>query len=118
MDNQTNQGQQSGQSSLISDDQARNIKDRLVKAFGIADLPEDKQREILSRAGELILKRLFLKILDSLSEEDKNAFDVFLGQKPKPSQEEAISFLEGKISDFHRLMQAEIDGFKEEFKMK
>lgn len=101
----------------ISDQQAQNIQQQLVEAFGIQDLPADKQQEILSRAGELILKRIFLKVMDSLSEEDKNQFDSLLGKQSQPAQEEITAFLGEKIPNINQLMQQEIEAFKEEFKL-
>jgi len=115
MDDQTQQNTQN--QSQISDDQAQNMQQQLVQAFGIQDLPEEKQAEVLKRAGEIILKRLFLKVNDTLSEEDKTSFDQFLGKEPAPNQEETTEFLKGKIPNLDEVMLQEINDFKSEFQM-
>jgi len=99
----------------IGDSQAQDIQQQLVDAFDIQDLPEDKQQEILSRAGEIILKRLFLKIMEMLSDSDKDQFDALLGKDPAPSQEEITAFLQQKIPNLNDLMALEIEEFKGEF---
>lgn len=113
MDQQFHQ-QDNGAQGAGDQNQAQDMRQQLADAFGIADLPEDKQEEILSRAGELIMKRLFLKVMDMLSESDKDAFDVLLGKTPPPSQEEASSFLLERIPNFNEIIKAEIEEFKGE----
>lgn len=101
----------------ISQDQILKIQKELVEAFGIQDLPQEKQAEVLKRAGELIMKRLFLKAMEMISEEDKNELNNLLGQTPEPDQEKVSGFLKSKISNLDELMMKEVNDFKEEFKM-
>lgn len=101
----------------ISQDQILKIQKELVESFGIQDLPQEKQADVIKRAGELIMKRLFLKVMETLSEEDKKELDNLLGRSPEPDQEKVSEFLKGKISNLDELMLKEVNDFKEEFKM-
>jgi len=94
-----------------------NIQAKIVEAFGIGDLPEDKQAQVLARAGELLIKRLFLKVADILSPEDRDNFDQMLGQEPSVSEDQVSSFLTEKIPNIESLLQDEISSFAGEFKV-
>ena len=94
-----------------------NIQAKIVEAFGIGDLPEDKQAQVLARAGELLIKRLFLKVADILSPEDRNSLDDMLGQEPPVSEEQVSTFLTEKVPNVEQLLQEEIAGFASEFKV-
>ncbi len=94
-----------------------NIQRKIVEAFGISDLPEDKQAQVLARAGELLIKRLFLKVADILSPEDRNSFDQMLGQEPPVSEDQVSSFLTAKVPNIENLLREEINEFASEFRM-
>jgi len=94
-----------------------NIQVKIVEAFGIGDLPEDKQAQVLARAGELLIKRLFLKVADILSPDDRNNFDQMLGQEPPVSEDQVSSFLTEKVPNIESLLQEEISSFAGEFRV-
>lgn len=94
-----------------------NIQAKIVEAFGIGDLPEDKQAQVLARAGELLIKRLFLKVADILSPEDKNNLDEMLGQEPPVSEEQVSTFLTEKVPNIEQILQNEIQEFAGEFRV-
>ena len=83
-----------------------SIEDNLIASLGLAKLPEEKKQQMLATMTDLIQKRIFTRLLESLSEADKanveeagkspEAFSAFLSQKmpnlPEVIDEEIQSF--------------------------
>ncbi|MFH1175200.1 MAG: DUF5663 domain-containing protein [bacterium] len=93
----------------------QQIQQQLINAFGIQELPEEKQQEVLARAGDIILKRLFLKVDSILSDEDKHYMNSIVGKGTSNEQQEITAFLEEKIPNLSEIMANEIEQFKAEF---
>jgi len=112
MDNQ-NQAQNDSHRQIITKN-SQNLKNQLIDALNIANLPEDKKGKILSKAEDVVFKKILLKVMSTLSEGDKNQFNQLL-EESTLSKEGITTFLKEKVPDFEKLVKKEIDDFKAEF---
>tara|TARA_Y100000294_G_scaffold144193_1_gene139071 strand:+ start:377 stop:697 length:321 start_codon:yes stop_codon:yes gene_type:complete len=91
----------------------KNIQQNIIKELGLEGLPEDKQIELLTTMTESVLKRITIKVLELLSEEDKKEFD----QVRETNDPDKISeFLKDKIDNYDEMVEDVIKEFKEEMK--
>ncbi|MAF20654.1 MAG: hypothetical protein CMI55_03155 [Parcubacteria group bacterium] len=91
----------------------KNIQQNIIKELGLEGLPEDKQIELLTTMTESVLKRITIKVLELLSEEDKKEFD----QVRETNDPDKISeFLKDKINNYDEIVEDVIKEFKEEMK--
>ncbi len=91
----------------------KNIQQNIIKELGLEGLPEDKQIELLTTMTESVLKRITIKVLEQLSEEDKKEFD----QVRETDDPDKISqFLGEKIDNYDEMVEGVIKEFKEEMK--
>jgi len=89
------------------------IQENIIKEFGLEDLSEDKQIELLTTMTESVLKRITIKVLEQLSEEDKKEFD----QVRETNDSDKINeFLREKIDNYDEIVKEVIKEFKEEMK--
>ena len=102
------------QNNHQSDSNPQSLRQQLIVALNIANFSDDEQSRILSKAEDVVLKKILLKIMDTLSEEDKNQFDQLLKES---SEDKALieTFLKEKIPNFKELSKKEIEDFKAEF---
>ena len=88
------------------------LSKNIIEELGLADVPPKRMEEILLAFGEIIQGRINVRVLDELSEADKDEFDKLLGSKTKP--EELDAFLKNKIPDFENLVGQVIADTKQE----
>ncbi len=89
------------------------IQNNLIKEFGMEGLDQEQQKEILTKMTELLLKEISIKVLEKLSEEDR---ETFLGMQGESSPEEIESFLTTKIENYEDLVEKTTRDFREEIK--
>lgn len=88
------------------------LKTNLIMALHLDTLPEAEQEKVLLDVGEIIYKKVLLRVLDELSEKDKDEFDVLLADHA--GDEDAIfSFLSAKIPNLEAVVNEEIASFKQ-----
>ncbi|MDO8557344.1 MAG: DUF5663 domain-containing protein [Candidatus Jorgensenbacteria bacterium] len=88
------------------------LSKNIIKELGLDALPADQQADTLLKIGEIINQRIIVKALDSLSDEDKDAFDAILGKETE-NPEAIITFLRSKIPNFDGMVAKEISDFKQ-----
>ena len=88
------------------------INDNIIKTLGIDTLPEDKQKEALEKLGELVYQEVMLRVLDVLSEEEKDEFEKLIEKTPDP--ELMFSFLALKVPNFEEIVNEETQKLKNE----
>ncbi len=91
----------------------QKIQQNIIEEFGLGGLPEEKQAELLTAMTESVLKRITIKILEQLSDEDRDEFDK-LRETDEPDK--ITEFLRAKISDYDQMVEEVIRQFKEETK--
>ncbi|MCX6763764.1 MAG: DUF5663 domain-containing protein [Candidatus Moranbacteria bacterium] len=91
--------------------QDNQIQQTLVEELGIADLPQDKQEQLLIKMTEVILKRMFVETMDKLNEADQKAYEQMLDRSAEPAEVE--KFLREKIGNYDQLLEKIVEEFKE-----
>lgn len=71
--------------------------------------PEDEK--LLEETGEVIMENAFIKALEELSEEDAKKINQLF---ETGNEEDAINFLEEKVPNFPKIVEAEIAKYREE----
>jgi hypothetical protein len=86
----------------------------LVAELGLADLPQEKQEQLLVRMTEVVLARIFVETMDKLSEHDQETYNSLIEREATP--EELQKFLTEKIVNYDEMVKKIVDEFKEEMK--
>ncbi len=94
-------------------DDTSTIQQNIITSFGLDSLSEKEQTRVLDDIGKVIYQRVILRLLDVLSEEDKDAFDKMLGKKGN-NQKIIEEFLTTKIPNLDTFVEEEIANFKSE----
>jgi hypothetical protein len=92
-------------------DQAQ-LREELIKAFHLEQIPEDKRDELLEKMGEALLKRVFLATMDKIGEEGIKEYEALLDREAK--QDEIEAFFESKIPGYDVFVRDVATLFKEE----
>lgn len=91
----------------------QTIQGDLIKELAIDQLPPEKQEEVLTAMTELLLKRLTVRVLENLSEPQREEFSrISAGGDP----EKVNQFFVANVPDYEKIMQDEIGKFKVEMK--
>lgn len=83
----------------------------IIKELGLEALSIEKQAELVERMSKLIYKRILLRILDKLSEEETMKLNKLL---KKRNYEKVDEYIRDKVPDFASILKEEIENFQEE----
>lgn len=94
------------------------MKNNLVKTLGLEFLSEGQQNTLIGQIGEVLQKRIMLRVVDAMDEGIKEEFDNLLASvEGQPDAEEKVSaFLSEKIPNMQMLVDEEVEKVKEEVK--
>ena len=87
-----------------------SIQQTIIDELNLSDLPKDKQEALLAKMAEIVLKRIFLLVLENLTPEDQDRFTTLIDENP----EQAEAFLLEKVPGFNALAETEIEAFRAE----
>lgn len=90
------------------------IKEDIMQYLGLSKLSQDKQDEILSKIGEIILKKIFIETVDKLGEEDRIEFERML--KEGSDAESIEKFLNTKIENYDMIIGKIVEEIREDIK--
>jgi len=93
-------------------DQKNKAFQDLMEALGLAELPEDKQDELVVKMTEVILKRMFVETMDRLKPAEQDEYGEMLDHGATP--EEIEQFLRGKIDNYEQVLEKVVANFKQE----
>ena len=85
-------------------------KDMVVE-WGLSNLPEIKQVEMVDRIGRLLYQAILVRSLDILSEKEQTEFDLLLDENTTTPQD-VLKFLADKIPTFEQMRQEEVAKLK------
>lgn len=88
------------------------LREELIKAFHLEQIPEDKRDELLEKMGEAVLKRIFLATMDKIGDDGVAEYEILLEKQATP--EEVDAFFEKKIPGYDVFIRGVADEFKEE----
>lgn len=83
----------------------------IIKELGLEGLPIEKQAELIERMSKLIYKRILLRIVDRLSENETEELNVLLD---KENYEKADEYIRDRAPDFVSLFKEEVEKFQSE----
>jgi len=90
------------------------INKNIITTLGIDTLPVEKQKEAMERLGALVYQEVMLKVLEILTEEEKDEFEKVIEKDPSP--ELMFEFLGSKIPNFEDIVKEEAEKLREETK--
>ena len=87
------------------------IEENILKELEIDQLPEERQEEVLTAMTEAVLKRLMLRLIGAMSEEQRKQFEEIAnaGDQAKISQ-----FLEANVPNYETTIKEEVASFKKD----
>ncbi len=85
----------------------------IIREWGLEDLPETKQVELVDRIGKLLYQAILVRSLDILSEKEEGELDVLLDNDATTAQDILI-FLQSKIKNFEAIVTEEREKLKED----
>jgi len=88
------------------------LKQELIEALHLGDLPLDKQETLLEKIGEALVKRIFLETMEKLGDANVQEYEALL--EKETSQEELEAFFENKIPGYNIFVRGIVEKFKEE----
>lgn len=83
----------------------------IISEWGLGELPQEEQIDMVDRIGRLIYQALLVRSLDILSEVEQEEFDLLLDEDIT-TPEEVVLFLERKIPTFKLLLKEEVSKLK------
>jgi len=83
----------------------------IISEWGLGELPQEEQIDMVDRIGRLIYQALLVRSLDILSEVEQEEFDLLLDEDTT-TPEEVVLFLERKIPTFKILLKEEVSKLK------
>ncbi|MEK7513085.1 MAG: DUF5663 domain-containing protein [Patescibacteria group bacterium] len=86
------------------------LRENIVKTLHLDALSATDQEKALLDIGNIIYSRVLLRVLDTLSDADKDAFDKILSKDP--AADAVFVFLSSKIPNFEDVVNNEIAVFK------
>ncbi len=89
------------------------LPQNIFTLLGLDGLPENRKAQLLERMTTLVQKRLALRLIDSLSQEDGRKFEELL-QTHRMDDPEVANFFQTRLPDINTLLQEEIAGVKKE----
>jgi len=88
------------------------INNNIIKILGIDALPVEQQKEAMERLGAIVYQEVMLRVLDIMSEEDKDEFEKIIERNADP--EVMFTFLSGKVPNLDAIVTEEAEKFRTE----
>lgn len=89
------------------------LKVDLFEELGIKNLSADEQLVFLEKIGDVIQKRLMIRFLKELTEEQKDRLESIIADKGQDFDSVA-RFLTAEISDYQKIVEEELASYKKE----
>ncbi len=88
------------------------VSKEIIQEWGLGNLSEIKQVEMVERIGLLIYQAVLVQSLDILSDAEQTELDTLMGED-STTTEDVLAFLNSKIPTFKELVKEEQDRLKE-----
>ncbi|HRZ95374.1 MAG TPA: DUF5663 domain-containing protein [Candidatus Moranbacteria bacterium] len=92
----------------------QEIKSDFLDELGLAGVSQEKKEELLVKMTEVLLKRIFIEVMEKLPESDQNEYARIIEGEAEPDKVEA--FLKERLPNYEEMVKNVIDDFKEEMK--
>ena len=87
-------------------------RQELIETFGLEDMPQEKQDDLIAKIGEAFLKRLFLATIDKLGTNGAREYEELLNKEA--SAEEMEAFFETKIPNYPVFVRGVVAEFRKD----
>lgn len=84
------------------------IQKNILEELGLENLPEETQIKLLTKMTETVLKRITIKVLEQLSEPER---DEFYQLQESGDTDKINDFLRAKIPDYDKMVLKEVKDF-------
>jgi hypothetical protein len=88
------------------------INGNIIKVLGIDALPVEKQKEAMERLGAIVYQEVMLRVLDIMSDEDKDEFEKLLEKTPDPDT--MFIYLGEKVPNLEEIVSEEAEKLRNE----
>jgi len=85
------------------------LSENIISLLGLESLPEAEKQAMLEKMTTLIQKRLMLRVMDALSEEDAKKM-----AEMEKNPQEILAFIAEKMPNFEDVVKEEVVKLKEE----
>jgi len=92
----------------------QTIQADFLDELGLSGASQEKKEELLVKMTEVLLKRIFIEVMEKLPEPDQNEYAKIIEDKAEPDKVEA--FLKEKLPNYEEMVKKVIEDFKEEMK--
>ena|ERR1035437_4719497 len=88
------------------------INDNIIKTLGIDALPVEQQKEAMEKLGAIVYQEVMLRVLDIMTEEEKDEFEKLIEKNPDP--ETMFTFLAEKVPTIDTIVAEEAEKLRTE----
>ena len=88
------------------------INDNIIKILGIDTLPQDQQKDAMEKLGGIVYQEVMLRVLDIMSDEDKDEFEKLIETNPDP--ETMFTYLAQKVPNIGDIASEEAEKLRKE----
>lgn len=81
------------------------INDSIIIILGIDKLPVDEQKDTMEKLGAIVYQEVMLRVLEVMSDEDKNTFENIVATNPDP--ESMFKYLAEKVPNIDEIVKEE-----------
>jgi hypothetical protein len=85
------------------------LSQNIIAALGLESLPNEEKAEMLQKMSDLVMRRVMLRVMDELSDEDVAALP-----KETEGPEAILAFVAEKVPGFDKIMEEEVVKLKQE----
>ena len=91
----------------------KKLQQTILEELELTDLPEETQIKLLTQMTESVLKRITIRVLERLPEQDRIDLEKL---QADGDLEKVNEFLKDKIPNYEQMIQEIVSEFKEEMK--
>lgn len=83
------------------------LRKTLIEMYNLSSLSEAEQNEIIERIGSLVFQAILMRVMENMSDTDKQSFEKLLDHDASP--EEITGFLREKVPGFDEVAKEEAE---------
>ena len=88
------------------------VNQNIIQILGIDKLPIEQQKDAMERLGGIVYQEVMLRVLDIMSEPDKDEFEKLIEKNPNP--EVMFAYLATKVPDIDKIVEEEAQSLRDE----
>ncbi|HHH12571.1 MAG TPA: hypothetical protein ENJ77_01695 [Candidatus Moranbacteria bacterium] len=102
---------------MTEEKEIAGIRRTIAESLGWSDLSDPRAVELLDKAADVLVKRLFVVLLNRLGEEEREVLSEMIKENSDGQNDESIKdFLRSRFSAEKELIAAEVENFLTEIR--